>query len=224
MCLISSVYRHLKLATCYLCVGAAIGVPSVFCGSTLVAQKPQAPIQITADLSEAPRKLYHAEIDIPVRPGPVALITPQWIPGNHRPTGPVQDITGVVFTANGKAVPWRRDDVNLYEYHLIIPLGVTSIHAHLDCIVPARGTTTSTTSSSPSLTPPAAKASSMDNLPTTEFAKRRTPTPPTSLANRTSSLTSSRIPGTENTAGPRACISLTSRLRSRGICYGSTKG
>ena len=27
------------------------------------------PIQITADLTEAPRKLYHAEIDIPVAPG-----------------------------------------------------------------------------------------------------------------------------------------------------------
>ena len=64
----------------------------------LEAQK--TPIQITADLSEAPRKLYHAEVDIPVQPGPVTLTTPKWIPGNHRPTGPVDDITGVVFTAN----------------------------------------------------------------------------------------------------------------------------
>jgi predicted metalloprotease with PDZ domain len=104
--------------------------------SLLQAQK--TPIQITADLTDAPRKLYHAEVDIPVQPGPVALTTPKWIPGNHRPTGPVDDITGVVFTANGKVLPWRRDDEDLYEFHVTVPAGVTTLHAHLDCIVTAR--------------------------------------------------------------------------------------
>jgi predicted metalloprotease with PDZ domain len=104
--------------------------------STAFAQK--TPIQITADLSEAPRKLYHAEIDIPVKPGPVSLTTPKWIPGNHRPTGPVDDITGVVFTANGQPLPWRRDDTDLYQFHVTVPAGVTTLHAHLDCIVTAR--------------------------------------------------------------------------------------
>jgi len=98
----------------------------------------QTPIQITADLTDGPRKLYHAEVDIPVQPGPVALTTPKWIPGNHRPTGPVDDITGVVFTANGKVLPWRRDEEDLYEFHVTVPAGVTTLHAHLDCIVTAR--------------------------------------------------------------------------------------
>ncbi len=102
----------------------------------LQAQK--APIQIAADLTDAPRKLYHAEIDIPVTPGPISLTTPKWIPGNHRPTGPVDDITGVVFTANGKTLPWRRDEEDLYQFHVTIPTGVTTLHAHLDCIVTAR--------------------------------------------------------------------------------------
>jgi predicted metalloprotease with PDZ domain len=102
----------------------------------LQAQKP--PIQITADLSDTPRKLFHAEIDIPVQPGPIALTTPEWIPGNHRPTGPVEDITGVVFTANDKTLPWRRDDTDLYQFHLTIPDGVATLHAHLDCIVTER--------------------------------------------------------------------------------------
>jgi predicted metalloprotease with PDZ domain len=96
------------------------------------------PIQITADLSDATRKIYHAEVDIPVQPGPVSLTTPKWIPGNHRPTGPVDEITGVVFTANGKVLPWRRDEEDLYEFHVTVPAGVTTLHAHLDCIVTAR--------------------------------------------------------------------------------------
>jgi predicted metalloprotease with PDZ domain len=103
-------------------------------------QAQNAPIRITADLSDAPRKLYHAEVDIPVQPGPVTLTTPKWIPGNHRPTGPVDDITGVVFTANGQTLQWRRDDTNLYEFHVTIPAGVTTLHAHLDCIVTVRVT------------------------------------------------------------------------------------
>ncbi|HEV2576558.1 MAG TPA: PDZ domain-containing protein [Acidobacteriaceae bacterium] len=98
----------------------------------------QAPIRITADLTDAPRKLYHAEIDLPVKPGPAAFTTPQWIPGNHRPTGPVDQITGVVFTANGKTIPWRRDEADLYQFHVDVPPGVSTLHAHLDCIVLAR--------------------------------------------------------------------------------------
>jgi predicted metalloprotease with PDZ domain len=101
-----------------------------------LAQKP--PIQITADLTDAPRKLYHAEIDLPVTAGPLTLITPQWIPGHHMPNGPASSITGAAFTANGQTLPWHRDDVNLYEFHLTIPGGVTTLHAHLDCIVAAR--------------------------------------------------------------------------------------
>ena len=109
--------------------------------STLALASPlaaQQPIRITADLSEAPRKLYHAEIDLPVKPGENSFTTPEWIPGNHRPTGPAEDITGVVFSIDGKPIPWRRDDVDLYEFHVNVPKGVTTIHAHLDCIVLSR--------------------------------------------------------------------------------------
>ncbi|MDQ2925274.1 MAG: PDZ domain-containing protein [Acidobacteriota bacterium] len=105
----------------------------------------QRPIRITADLTDAPRKLYHAEVDIPVaglamKDGTIALTTPKWIPGNHRPTGPVDDIVGVVFTANGKTLLWRRDNEDLYQFHVAVPKGVTTVHAHLDCIVTARVT------------------------------------------------------------------------------------
>jgi len=99
------------------------------------AQTPNTPIQITADLSDAPRKLYHAEVDLPVTAGPLALTTPKWIPGTHQPFGPASSITGVVFTANGRPLEWRRDDVDLYQFHVTVPDRVTILHAHLDCIV-----------------------------------------------------------------------------------------
>ena len=106
--------------------------------AAVTAAHAQEPIRITADLTDAPRKLYHADIDLPVKAGENSFITPKWIPGNHRPTGPVDDIVGVVFTANGKTLPWRRDEVDLYEFHVDVPAGVSSVHAHLDCIVLSR--------------------------------------------------------------------------------------
>ncbi len=109
--------------------------------SSLFASAPQTPIQITADLTEGARHLYHAEIDFPVKPGPATFITPQWIPGTHAPGGPLADITGVVFTANGQVIPWRRDDVALAEFHVTVPAGVTTLHVHLDSIHSHRVTT-----------------------------------------------------------------------------------
>jgi predicted metalloprotease with PDZ domain len=108
--------------------------------SVSIASAQKSPIEITADLSDAPRKLFHAEIDFPVSAGPVTLISPEWIPGHHMPSGPANAITGVVFTANGKPLEWRRDDVNLYEFHLTVPAGVSKLHAHIDSIVTRRVT------------------------------------------------------------------------------------
>ena len=111
----------------------------LFC-LTLSAAAQQPPIQITADLTDAPRKFFHAEIDLPVKPGPLALTTAEWIPGHHAPKTGVNDITGIVFTAAGKTIPWRRDDVDLYQFHIVIPAGVTSLHAHLDYIANIKST------------------------------------------------------------------------------------
>jgi predicted metalloprotease with PDZ domain len=97
-----------------------------------------APIAITADLSEAPRKLWHADMSIPVQPGAVTLTAVKWVPGNHRPTGPISDLTGIVFRANGQILPWRRDDVDLYAFHVTVPQGVTTLEVHVDAIVTAR--------------------------------------------------------------------------------------
>ena len=73
------------------------------------------PIQLTLDLTDAPRKLLRARLVIPVQPGPLTLVYPQWIPGEHGPTGPVDNLAGIRFTANGRDIPWRRDDVNMFR-------------------------------------------------------------------------------------------------------------
>ena len=48
------------------------------------------------DLTDAPRHLLHAHLQIPVTAGPLTLEYPQWIPGDHRPTGPIDNLAGIV--------------------------------------------------------------------------------------------------------------------------------
>lgn len=95
------------------------------------------PIQITVDLTDAPRKFLHARILIPVHSGPLTLVYPQWIPGEHGPTGPVDNFTGITFTANGQTLPWQRDNINMFAFHLLIPAEVTLLEAKTDFLATA---------------------------------------------------------------------------------------
>jgi predicted metalloprotease with PDZ domain len=95
------------------------------------------PIQIDLDLTDAPRKILHGHLVIPVEPGPLTLVYPEWIPGEHAPSGPIDNFAGLVLTANGQKIPWQRDDVNMFAFHLTVPAGVTSIEASVDFLATA---------------------------------------------------------------------------------------
>ena len=88
---------------------------SLFCASAVASFAQNAspalaqPIKILVDATRAPEKVLHAQLQIPVTPGDVTLVYPKWIPGEHGPTGPITDLTGVQFFANGQRLAWRRD-------------------------------------------------------------------------------------------------------------------
>lgn len=98
------------------------------------------PIKLDLDLTDAPRKILHAHLAIPVKPGPVTLEYAQWIPGEHSPSGPIDNFAGIVFTANGQTIPWERDDVNMFAFRLIIPAGITVIEATVNFLATAAAT------------------------------------------------------------------------------------
>jgi predicted metalloprotease with PDZ domain len=95
------------------------------------------PTKIAVDASQAPQKILHARLEIPVSAGELKLVYPEWIPGEHGPTGPIVDLTGVEFFINGQRLTWRRDLVNMYTFHLTIPPDVKTLEAHLDFVMPA---------------------------------------------------------------------------------------
>ncbi len=95
------------------------------------------PIELSVDATDAPRKLLHARLVIPAAPGPLTLYYPKWIPGEHSPSGPINDLSGLRLRAGGKALAWKRDDVDLYAFHCTVPDGADAVEASLDYLASA---------------------------------------------------------------------------------------
>lgn len=103
---------------------------------TALASAQTPPIRLNVDATDASRRLLRATMQFPVKPGPMSLLYPKWIPGEHGPTGPIADLAGVRMTANGKPVPWRRDDVDIFEFHVDIPPDVSTLDVSIEFISP----------------------------------------------------------------------------------------
>jgi predicted metalloprotease with PDZ domain len=109
---------------------AAMMAPGVF------AQSDQT-ISLTVDASQAPLKIIRAHIVMPVKPGPLTLYYPKWIPGEHAPDGPIANLTGLKFSADGKTIPWDRDLLDVFTFHVDVPTGAEHLDISFDYLEPA---------------------------------------------------------------------------------------
>jgi predicted metalloprotease with PDZ domain len=91
-------------------------------------------ITLTLDATQAPDKILHTRMVMPVQPGPLTLYYPKWIPGDHAPSGPVGSVAGLKFMADGKVIPWRRDLLDVFTFHVEVPDGARSLEADFDYI------------------------------------------------------------------------------------------
>jgi predicted metalloprotease with PDZ domain len=94
-------------------------------------------VTLSVNASDAPRKMIHSQMHIPAKPGTLTLYYPKWIPGEHGPTGPITDLTGLKFTAGGKTLKWRRDLLDGFTFHVEVPEGENEVIANLDYASPA---------------------------------------------------------------------------------------
>jgi predicted metalloprotease with PDZ domain len=102
-----------------------------------LAQTGNKPIRIAVDLGDAAKYIFHAKLEFPVKEGALTLVYPKWIPGDHAPTGPIRDLTGLKFRAGGKDIPWMRDDVDMYAFHCNVPAGTETLEVNLDFLSPS---------------------------------------------------------------------------------------
>jgi predicted metalloprotease with PDZ domain len=129
------------LRTLFILRFAAVLLAAGAChGSKARAQTPADPARVAVDLRDAPRYVLHSQISLPVKPGPLTLVYPKWIPGDHSPVGPIVDLTGLKMWAEGKEVAWRRDDADMFAFHLEVPAGAKRLEIKLDYLSPAEAT------------------------------------------------------------------------------------
>ena len=99
-------------------------------------------ISLTVDATKTQNKILHAHLVMPVKPGPLTVYYPKWIPGEHGPDGPISSLAGLHFSGEGKEIPWQRDLLDVFTFHVVVPEGVSKMEANYDYIEPDGGSAT----------------------------------------------------------------------------------
>lgn len=97
-------------------------------------------LHLSIDATDTARHIVQVRETVPVEAGDLTLLYPEWLPGNHSPSGPISKLGGLVVTANGKRIDWVRDRVNVFAFHITVPAGVKTIDVAFQYLVPIRRT------------------------------------------------------------------------------------
>ncbi len=97
-------------------------------------------LRIDVDARDIGRRIFKVKATIPAQPGPLTLLYPQWLPGAHSPSGPIDKLAGLQVTANGKPLTWTRDPYNVYAFTVNVPQGATDVVANFNFMSSQGGT------------------------------------------------------------------------------------
>ncbi|MES2351632.1 MAG: peptidase M61 [Pseudomonadota bacterium] len=104
-------------------------------------------IVLKVDATNTAQQIFRVRESIPAKPGKLTLLYPQWVPGNHGPSGALNQFAGLKVSANGKPLEWKRDTVNVYAFHIDVPKGASTVDVEFQYLSPTdapQGRTTMT--------------------------------------------------------------------------------
>ena len=84
-------------------------------------------LQLSVDATDIEHRLFRVRESIPVQPGPLTLLYPRWLPGNHAPTGPIEALAGLVISAGDRVLEWQRDPIDMHAFHVRVPRGINRL-------------------------------------------------------------------------------------------------
>jgi predicted metalloprotease with PDZ domain len=99
---------------------------------------PGGTIGLSVSITDVVHRVIDVEETVPVEAGELTLLYPAWIPGNHSPTGPISEVAGLEVSANGGRIPWTRDRVNVYAFHINVPAGVSTLEVKFNYLTPLK--------------------------------------------------------------------------------------
>lgn len=92
-------------------------------------------ITLEVDATQLPRNLLRSRQTIQAAPGPLDLYFCMWTPGNHTPSGPIENLVDLVIRdCNGNTLRWDRDPAQVERFTLSVPEGCTRIEVALGYI------------------------------------------------------------------------------------------
>jgi predicted metalloprotease with PDZ domain len=105
-------------------------------------------VQLTVDATDVTRGIFTIRERVPVtRAGDLVLLYPKWVPGGHSPRNEIRKVAGFKVSANGQALKWKRDPIEVYAFHVDVPQGVSAVDVEfqfLSATAPNQGRTVMT--------------------------------------------------------------------------------
>jgi predicted metalloprotease with PDZ domain len=111
---------------------AVLGLLLLCCAPTFAAD-----LTLHVDAREVARRHLLTQETLAVKPGPLVLVYPKWIPAEHSPSGPLDTIIGMEIKANGQRLEWKRDPYEMYALSVTVPRGVSQLDIALELGLPA---------------------------------------------------------------------------------------
>lgn len=94
-------------------------------------------LEVSVDATDLEQRIYYVEQTVPVAgPGKLTLMLPKWIPAKHRIFGSIRALAGLTIRADDQILPWRRDDVDVYAFHVEVPAGVEVLDLEFQFLSP----------------------------------------------------------------------------------------
>jgi predicted metalloprotease with PDZ domain len=93
-------------------------------------------LTLQVDATDLDRRIFRVKESMPVRPGPLTLYYPRWLPGNHGPSGAVVRLAGLTLSAAGVPVAWKRDPLDAHAFQVEVPAGVSTLDIEFQHLSP----------------------------------------------------------------------------------------
>jgi predicted metalloprotease with PDZ domain len=93
-------------------------------------------LTLQVDATDLDRKIFRVKESVPVQAGPLTLLYPRWLPGEHAPNGPIGQFAGLQVSASGRPIAWHRDPLDIYAFHVDVPAGVNKLDLEFQFLSP----------------------------------------------------------------------------------------
>jgi predicted metalloprotease with PDZ domain len=93
-------------------------------------------VDLEVDARDVTRGIQHVHLTLPVRAGSLTLAYPKWIPGEHKPSGPITQLMNLHLTTGGRPLAWRRDPLDAFLFHVSVPPRTSVLDVEFDYFSP----------------------------------------------------------------------------------------